>query len=63
MDILHISQSTENRNLSMNLKFVTTYLKFYTKRSVHFMNHVNVKCEIGTPPFFFTGNEEENTPP
>ena len=45
MDILHISQSTENRNLSMNLKFVTTYLKFYTKRSVHFINHVNVKCE------------------
>lgn len=43
MDILHISQSTENRNLSVNLKFVTTYLKFYTKRSVHFINHVNVK--------------------
>ena len=49
MDILHISQSTENRNLSMNLKFVTTYLKFYTKRSVHFINHVNVKY----PSFFF----------
>ena len=55
MDILHISQSTENRNLSMNLKFVTTYLKFYTERSVHFINHVNVKCEIGNPlpPLFF----------
>lgn len=43
MDILHISQSTENRNLSMNLECVTTYLKCYTKRSVHFINHINVK--------------------
>lgn len=43
MDILHISQSTENRNLSMNLEFVTTYSKCYTERSVHFINHINVK--------------------
>lgn len=43
MDILHISQSTENRNLSMNLKVLTIYLKFYTKGSVHFINHINVK--------------------
>lgn len=43
MDILHISQSTKNRNLSMNFKFVTTYLKFYTKRPVYtFINLINV---------------------
>lgn len=54
MDILHISQSTENRNLSMNFKVLTTYLKFYTKRPVHFINHVNVK----QVPMFFTGGKE-----
>lgn len=43
MDILHIAQSTENRNPSMNLKFLTFYLKLYAKRSVHFINHINVK--------------------
>ena len=43
MDILLISQNTENRNLSMNLKLVTTYLKFYTKTSVHFISRLNVK--------------------
>lgn len=43
MDILHISQSTKNRKLSMNFKFVTTYLKFYTKRPVYtFINLINV---------------------
>lgn len=49
MDILHISQSTENRNPSMNSKFATTYLKFYTKRSVHF--HKPYKCKTGTNVF------------
>lgn len=43
MDILHIAQSTEHRILSMNLKFLISYLKLYTKRSVHFINHINVK--------------------
>lgn len=46
MDILHISQSTENRNLPMNLKFVTTYLKSYTKRPVHV--HKPYKCKTGS---------------
>lgn len=27
----------------MNSKLVTTYLKFYTKRSVHVISHINVK--------------------
>lgn len=49
MDILHISHSTKNRNLSMNLKFVTTYLKFYTKRSAYFL--APYKSETGACAF------------
>lgn len=47
----YITHFTEhkNRNLSMNLKFVTTYLKSYTKRSVHF--HKPYKCKTGTNVF------------
>lgn len=50
----YITHFTENRNLSMNLELVTTYLKFYTKRSVHSVNHVNVK----QVPMLYTGNKE-----
>jgi hypothetical protein len=49
MDILHISHSTKNRNLSMNLKFVTTYLKFYTERSAYSL--APYKCKMGTCDF------------
>lgn len=33
----------------MNLKFVTTYLKFYTKRSAYF--RAPYKCEMGACVF------------
>lgn len=49
MDILHISHSTKNRNLPMNLKFVTTYLKFYITRSAYFL--APYKCKMGTCVF------------